>query len=170
MLRRDGTQGLPVLSRRSFSQRSVRREMHALRGAWARYALLLQTRPLITNAITSGVIAVSGDLLAQRLEERTERSVACADTTGTGTGTGCGTSAPLTHAANDESLDSDELERQVLARDMARFGFDWRRAASMALWSTLFVGPFWTAYHRYVDRVLPLRTAGHICAYAAYFL
>jgi hypothetical protein len=138
--------------------------MYALRGAWARYALLLQTRPLITNAITSGVIAVSGDLLAQRLE-RPERSVACADTTGTCTGSGT-SSAPLTHAANDEYL--DELERQVLARDLARFGFDWRRAASMALWSTLFVGPFWTAYHRFVDRVLPLRTAGHICACAAH--
>jgi hypothetical protein len=147
--------------------------MQTLRGAWAKYALLLQTRPLITNAITSGVIAVSGDLLAQRLE-RPEGGVASgADTgsgSGTGTSTGNGTGTAPPHAAIAESLDSDEFERQVLARDLARFGFDWRRAASMALWSTLFVGPFWTAYHRYVDRVLPLRTAGHICACAAHLL
>ncbi len=123
--------------------------MQALRAAWARYSLLLQTHPLITNAITSGVIAVSGDLLAQRLERPLD---------------GSAVTSPATGSADAEHSNSDEFERQVLARDFERFGFDWRRAASMALWSTLFVGPFWTAYHRYVDRVLPLRTAGHICA------
>lgn len=94
--------------------------MQSMKALWSRYLTLLQTRPVLTNTVTSGAIAFSGDLIAQYLEQK-----------------------PRIHPDTTKSQsDVASLESSNREGEKSK-GFEWdfRRSLAIVIWSAGVVAP-----------------------------
>jgi protein Mpv17 len=101
----------------------------------------LQERPVLTNSLTSCVLMLIGDRLAQRLErKRAEEAAAAAAADG---------------AAGSASVAPYDSRRS------------WTRTAILCSWSLCLSSPFWVKYYRWLAYRWPNRTMLWVAATAA---
>ena len=110
-----------------------------VRGAWRAYTSALKSQPLRTNVVTSGVITVAGDTMAQLVahEKRDETAPA----------------GEQKRSAGAEVL--SKVEAKGTSRIEGGRGLDLQRSASMLGWGTIVSGGALYYWFRFLDHLFP---------------
>lgn len=100
-------------------------------GLWATYLRMLETKPLLTKAITSGLIAGMGDYMCQRMEAR-ERA-----------------------KEKGTDVESGEVDWGVVDRRQRQHSTDWGRWAKFTFLGTFLVAPCLHGWYGLLARRIP---------------
>lgn len=118
------------LSTATFHLREVRQQEHESFFAW--YSRQLDERPIITKAITAGMISSSGNILAQYIQFH-----------------------------NDQEKEKGDYEKRVANGDIVRrplkqsFAIDWRAVGRFAFLNGAFVAPVLHHWYGFINRAVP---------------
>ena len=144
-------------------------------GSFAKwYVAKLRAKPILVNVSSGFLLLSTGDVLAQRVEVRTNdrnnhtrsEKIDNYHQQQTTTATSVDESETLTSTSSSSApmfLEATDAMYRALGEEMASFGWDKSRTAKMAAWSILFT-PFYVGIFKMYDRYLPKKNLPSIAA------